>query len=340
MRGWIQMTDGTDRSPQADSIPAETIVSSKDITDARSVIRDSQVSADKLMKASKEIEHLVFGVTTGESSMSSTDFDISDARASLETHKLYQARKSVRKAEKALSSLETDVLELRRNIAMLHMLLKEKTIAEAEVETILRRLRNATSAAEIGEVGYASTEVELLITDLVVDSATALNPFLFRSFWLGVDSRWPAGGDTGVMMVRIVNDGDRPLPELRLLPPLPAGWNATPKFIDVPAIRPGGFLPVRFEIKPGKRFSLEETPLSRKLAIQTGYDVRAGKVEVLIRAQNRSMETLRDVLLQPWLPPGYTSGALPMLERLAPDEVAMVRIPLTIDMGEGGEIPA
>jgi hypothetical protein len=334
------MPDESEQSSQIDAIPTETIVSSKDITDARSVIRESQVSADKLMKASKEIEHLVFGVTTGESSMTATEYDIAEARKRLENHNLFSARKSVRKAEKTLNTLEGDVVELRRNIAMLHMLLKEKTIAEAEVEIILRRLRNATSAAEIGEVGHASAEVELLITDLVVDSATALNPFLFRSFWLGVDSRWPAGGDSGVMMVRIVNDGDRPLPELRLEPPLPAGWEANPAFIDVPAIRPGGFLPVRFEIKPGQRFSLEEIPLSRKLAIQTGYDVRAGKVEVMIRAQNRSMETLRDVILQPWLPPGYTSGALPMLERLAPDEVAVVKMPLSIDMGEGGETPA
>ena len=77
---------------------------------------------------------------------------------------------------------------------MLNRLLKEKTLKEAELEVILRRLRNATGAAEIGEVGYAAEEVEQLIGDLVVDSAVALNPFLFRNFWIGVDTRLPAGG--------------------------------------------------------------------------------------------------------------------------------------------------
>ena len=124
-----------------------------------------------------------------------------------------RASRSVRRAEKALTALEEDVVDLRRNIAMLNRLLKEKTLTEAEIEIILRRLRNATGAAEVGEVGYAAEEVEQLIGDLVVDSAVALNPFLFRNFWMGVDTRWPAGGETGVMIVRICNDGTRPIPK-------------------------------------------------------------------------------------------------------------------------------
>ena len=318
----------------------EVTVSSRDLDSARSAIRDSQVGADRLMKASKELEHLVFGVTTGESSMSSTEYDILDARKHLEQHNLFRASSSVRRAEKALKILEADVVELRRNIAMLNRLLKEKTIAEAEVEIILRRLRNATSAAEIGDVGFAAVEVEQLIGDLVVDSATALNPFLFRTFWLGVDTRWPAGGEKGILMIRIVNDGDRPLPEMRLEPPIPKGWECEPKFMDVPSIRPGGFLPVRFDILPGSRISVEEIPLSRKLSIQTGYEIRSGQVNVIVRTQNRSMETLRDIILKPWMPPGYTTEAVPLIERLAPDEVGTIRMPLSIDMGDGGEAEA
>ena len=195
-----------------------------DLEDARRVIRDSQTSADRLIRASRELEHIVYGVSAGDTSLSATEYDIVDARSSLEQHKLFRARRSVRRAEKALQTVEEDVVELRRNIAMLHRLLKEKTLTEAELEIILRRLRNATGAAEIGEVGYAADEVEQLIGDLVVDSAVALNPFLFRNFWMGVDTRWPAGGDTGVMIVRICNDGTRPIPELRLAPPIPSGW--------------------------------------------------------------------------------------------------------------------
>ena len=311
-----------------------------DLEDARRVIRDSQTSADRLIRASRELEHIVYGVSAGDTSLSATEYDIVDARSSLEQHKLFRARRSVRRAEKALQTVEEDVVELRRNIAMLHRLLKEKTLTEAELEIILRRLRNATGAAEIGEVGYAADEVEQLIGDLVVDSAVALNPFLFRNFWMGVDTRWPAGGDTGVMIVRICNDGTRPIPEMRLAPPIPSGWQCVPSNIDLPILRPGDVVLIRFEIKPGLRFGLDEIPLSRKLSIQTGYEVSAGKVSVTIRVQNRSMETVRDLLLQPWMPPGYKSEVLPLVEKLSPDEIGVVVMPLVIDMGDGGEFVA
>ena len=311
-----------------------------DLEDARRVIRDSQTSADRLIRASRELEHIVYGVSAGDTSLSATEYDIIDARSSLEQHKLFRARRSVRRAEKALATVEEDVVELRRNIAMLHRLLKEKTLTEAELEIILRRLRNATGAAEIGEVGYAAEEVEQLIGDLVVDSAVALNPFLFRNFWMGVDTRWPAGGDTGVMIVRICNDGTRPIPEMRLAPPIPSGWQCVPSNIDLPILRPGDVVLIRFEIKPGLRFGLDEIPLSRKLSIQTGYEVNAGQVSVVMRIQNLSMETIRDILLQPWMPPGYRSDALPLVEKLSPDEIGVVKMPLVIDMGAGGETDA
>lgn len=307
-----------------------------DLEDARKAIRDSQSSADRLIRASRELEHIVYGVSNEDSSLMATEYDIVDARTSLEQHKLYRAKRSVKRAEKALSTVESDVVELRRNIAMLNRLLKEKTLTEAELEIILRRLRNATGAAEVGDVGYASGEVEQLIGDLVVDSAVALNPFLFRNFWMGVDTRWPAGGESGVMIVRICNDGTRPIPEMRLAPPTPVGWQCAPASIDLPILRPGDVVLIRFEVKPGLRFGLDEIPLSRKLAIQTGYEVSAGQVSVTIRVQNRSMETVRDLLLQPWMPPGYKSEVLPLVEKLSPDEIGVVVMPLVIDMGDGG----
>ncbi|MBA4694268.1 MAG: hypothetical protein H2066_00255 [Candidatus Poseidoniales archaeon] len=311
-----------------------------DLEDARRVIRDSQTSADRLIQASRELEHIVYGVSRDDSSLSATEYDINDARTSLEQHKLMRAKRSVRRAEKALATVESDVVELRRNIAMLNRLLKEKTLTEAELEIILRRLRNATGAAEIGEVGYAADEVEQLIGDLVVDSAVALNPFLFRNFWLGVDTRWPAGGDNGIMIVRICNDGSRPMPEMRLAPPVPEGWQCVPESIDLPIIRPGDVILVRFEVKPGLRFALDEIPLSRKLAIQTGYEISAGQVKVTMRVQNRSMETIRDLLLQPWMPPGYKAEVVPLVQKLSPDETGVVVMPLVIDMGDGGESTA
>ena len=315
-------------------------VGASDLEDARRVIRDSQTSADRLIRASRELEHIVYGVSRDDSSLAATEYDITEARTSLEQHQLMRASRSVRRAEKALSALEEDVVDLRRNIAMLNRLLKEKTLTEAEIEIILRRLRNATGAAEVGEVGYAAEEVEQLIGDLVVVSAVALIPFLFRNFWMGVDTRWPAGGETGVMIVRICNDGTRPIPEMRLAPPVPENWQCVPESIDLPIMRPGDVILVRFEVKPGLRFGLDEIPLSRKLAIQTGYEVEAGQVRVTMRVQNRSMETIRDLLLQPWMPPGYKTDTIPLVEKLSPDETGVVTMPLVIDMGDGGESTA
>ncbi|MDP6866375.1 MAG: hypothetical protein QGG62_05510, partial [Candidatus Poseidoniaceae archaeon] len=120
----------------------------------------SDESAQRLIQASRELESLVQNVVSDEvNSLASTELDLLQAKTFLETHRLRRARKSVRRAEKTLNVLEEDVLYLRRSIAMLHRLLREKALAEEEVENVLRRLRNATGAAEIGDVGYAATEV-------------------------------------------------------------------------------------------------------------------------------------------------------------------------------------
>jgi hypothetical protein len=240
----------------------------------------------------------------------------------------------VLRAERALEELKESVLHLRRSMALLHRLLKEKqNVTHREVEHILMRLRDATSAAEVGEVGTAASEVEGLVDDLIGGDTTNLNPFLFRHFWLGIDTRWPAGGDMGVMIVRIINDGAVTLPMMRMHPPVPEGWFCDPEMIDVPSINPGGNLPVRFEVTADRRYGADEIPLSRKLALTTGYEMRSGDIVCTVRAQNRALEPLVDILIDPWFPPGYTSDALPMIPRLEPDEVATIRIPLRIDIG-------
>ena len=310
-----------------------------EVEEARSVIAAGKDSADRLMAASRELESIVYGVVQDETnSLAGTELDIADAKSFLSVHKLYKARRSVRRAEKALGELEEDVLYLRRSIAMLHRLLIEKQVTEGEVENILIRLRTATGAAEIGEVGTAASEVEFLVDDLIGGNTSTLNPFLFRHFWLGVDTRWPAGGDTGVLLVRIINDGPIPMPVMRLSPPVPDGWTADPSSVDLPIISPGGNVPLRFNITAARRYGADEIPLSRKLAISTSYEMRSGEIMITIRAQNRSMEPLSDIVLSPWLPPGYTTDKVPFLERMTPDEVALIRMPLRIDMGNGGNL--
>jgi len=292
---------------------------------------------NRIMSASRDLDSLVQGVVQQDSnSLAVTEIDIMEAKKYLSLHKLKRAKLSVKKAEKALVTLEEDVLYLRRSIAMLHRLLKEKKIDRIEAENILLGLRKATSAAEIGDVGQAATEIEFLVDDLIGGNTSTLNPFFFRHFWLGVDTRWPAGGDTGVLLVRLINDGPIAMPAMRLSPPVPEGWNSIPSSVDLPIIAPGGNLPLRFDIKSEGRYGADEIPLSRKLAVSTGYEMRSGEIMVTVRAQNRSMEPLTDIILSPWLPPGYTTAEVPFVERLSPDEVAVIRMPLTIDMGTGG----
>ena len=292
----------------------------------------------RIMSASRDLDSMVQNVVQSDTnSLAATEVDIMEAKKYLSLHKLKRAKVSVKKAEQALVTLEEDVLYLRRSIAMLHRLLKEKKIDTIEAENILLRLRNATSNAEIGDVGQAATEIEFLVDDLIGGNTSTLNPFFFRHFWLGVDTRWPAGGDTGVLLVRLINDGPIAMPAMRLSPPVPDGWVSEPHSVDLPIIAPGGNLPLRFDIKSMGRYGADEMPLSRKLAVSTSYEMRSGEIMVTIRAQNRSMEPLADIILTPWLPPGYTTAKVPFVERLSPDEVALIRMPLTIDMGTGGK---
>ena len=219
---------------------------------------------------------------------------------------------------------------------MVHRILSHKNISLDEAELILHKLRDAASEAEKGQVDEAAFEVEELLESLIGGNSSTLNPFLFRHFWMGVRTVWPAGGDAGFLLVRIINDGPIPLPMLRMAPPLPEGWSSTPSSVDLPIIGPGGNVPVRFEIRPVGRSS-EEVPLSRKLAITTAYEMRSGEITVTIQAQNRSLEPLSDVLIQPWMPPGFTAEEIPFIPRLQPDEMATLRFPLTIHLGRGGE---
>ena len=317
--------------PEVEEAPA---VEEQEIPQSNTI---SEESSREIRSASSQLENIVQSMVGEDTnSLAATEIDIMEAKKYLSMHKLGRAKNSVLKAEQALVNLEEDVLYLRRSIAMLHRLLNEKKVERGEVENILLRLRNATSAAEIGDVSQAANEVEYLVDDLIGGNTSTLNPFFFRHFWLGVDTRWPAGGDTGVLLVRLINDGPIAMPAMRLSPPVPEGWYSEPSSVDLPIIAPGGNLPLRFDIKSQERFGADEIPLSRKLAISTGYEMRSGEVMVTIRAQNRSMEPLSDIVLTPWLPPGYTTAKVPFVERLSPDEVAVIIMQLTIDMGRGG----
>ena len=309
----------------------------EDLREARLSSQARRASAERLLAANSGLERAVVDVVEMESnSLIAAEQELMEAKHLLSSHKLRKARKSVERAEKNLSDLEEEVLKLRRTMATLHRLVMEKEIAEYEIENILTRLRNATSSAEHGNVSSAANEIEILVEEMIDGNVSTLNPFLFRHFWMGVTTRWPAGGDIGVLVVRIINDGPITLPVMRMEPPVPEGWICTPKFIDVPAIRPGGNMPVKFEISAQRRYGADEVPLSRKLGLSTAYEVRSGEVMCTIRAES-SFEPLHDVIIAPWIPPGFKAPKAPFFSKIEPgSEPIIIRMPLSIDLGPGG----
>ena len=115
------------------------------------------------------------------------------------------------------------------------------------------------------------------------------------------------------------------MPAMRLSPPVPEGWSSIHHrliYLSLPQV----VISTSFDIKSEGRYGADEIPLSRKLAVSTGYEMRSGEIMVTIRAQNRSMEPLTDIILSPWLPPGYTTAKVPC-GTIIPDEVAVIRMP-------------
>ncbi len=315
----------------------EVDTSLDDLREAQLSSQARRASAERLLAANSGLERAVVDVVEMESnSLIAAEQELMEAKHLLSSHKLRKARKSVERAEKNLSDLEEEVLKLRRTMATLHRLILEKDIAEYEIENILTRLRNATSSAEHGNVSSAANEIEVLVEEMIDGNVSTLNPFLFRHFWMGVTTRWPAGGDVGVLVVRIINDGPITLPVMRMEPPVPEGWVCTPRFIDVPAIRPGGNMPVKFEISAQRRYGADEVPLSRKLGLSTAYEVRTGEVMCTVRAES-SFEPLHDVIIAPWIPPGFKAPKAPFFSKIEPgSEPIIIRMPLSIDLGPGG----
>ena len=106
-----------------------------------------------ILEASQTLERIARQAARRENpSLSETEMDLSEAKVYLGIHQLGKARKTIKRAERTLEELEEGVLHLRRSIAMLHRLLVHKHITLEEAERILFKLREATSAAEVGDI--------------------------------------------------------------------------------------------------------------------------------------------------------------------------------------------
>jgi len=287
---------------------------------------------EEIIAARDEMEQITHGIVQVEGAAAEgVDYWLHMARLQLESHRLFGAKRSVNKAQKELQELGSSVLDLRRSLALMQKLISAKPGTDEEIELVLRRLRNAAGAAEMGDVTLATEQVESLIGDLAGGDMSTLNPFLFRSFWVGIETRWPAGGDSGVLLLRILNDGDRDLPPMRLAAPAPEFWRAEPESVDLPTLPPGAFIHLKFNVIPATGYGMDVAPLSRKLSIISGYAVRQGQVRCTVRVQNRSMEPLGNIIVMPWMPPSFVAPTVPLIQRLAPDEVTNIHIPMAIE---------
>jgi len=310
--------------------------SNEDVT-ASGMNQEATMRIHQLMRTTGQaVANVVRQVTEEDNkSLVETEFEVQQAKISLQDQRVLTANKSLNVAEKNLTDIEEDVQRLRRSIALLHRLLRDPEILRGELEKILMGLRNATAAAEIGEVSMAATEVEYLVEDLVGGTSATLNPFLFRNFWFSLTTKWGQGSSQGVLIVNILNDSNRPLPSMRLSPPVPEGWTVDPKWIDIPRLPPNGYLFLKFAVRPNVMPSGDTEILDNKLSVSTGYRVRQGTVNVSMRVENKGMEDLHNVLISPWLPPSFIAASVPKIRHLPSGGTAHIRMPIAIDFGQG-----
>ena len=310
--------------------------SNEDVT-ASGMNQEATMRIHQLMRTTGQaVANVVRQVTEEDNkSLVETEFEVQQAKISLQDQRVLTANKSLNVAEKNLTDIEEDVQRLRRSIALLHRLLRDPEILRGELEKILMGLRNATAAAEIGEVSMAATEVEYLVEDLVGGTSATLNPFLFRNFWFSLTTKWGQGSNQGVLIVNILNDSNRPLPSMRLSPPVPEGWSVDPKWIDIPRLPPNGYLFLKFAVRPNVMPSGDTEILDNKLSVSTGYRVRQGTVNVSMRVENKGMEDLHNVLISPWLPPSFIAASVPKIRHLPSGGTAHIRMPIAIDFGQG-----
>ena len=138
-----------------------------------------------IREASQTLERIARKAARRENpSLAESEMDLGEVKVHLSLHQLGRAKRTLRRAERTLEELEEDVLHLRRSIAMLHRLLVHKHISLEEAERILYKLREATAAAEVGDIRASTEEVEDLLEDMIGGNTSTLNPFLFRHFWI------------------------------------------------------------------------------------------------------------------------------------------------------------
>jgi len=146
-----------------------------------------------------------------------------------------------------------------------------------------------------------------------------------NSFFLSIGTTWPEGKDHALMVITLENTGENNISTMRLAPPIPYGWTATPKMCEIPEIPPEGFIEIGIEIRPSGSFP-QTALLGSSLNIATGYHADYGSLKVQTRLENRTPNLMEGLLLDPWMPEGFETLRLPLVENLGPGEIVHVPI--------------
>tara|TARA_B100000686_G_scaffold82768_1_gene89419 strand:- start:453 stop:1496 length:1044 start_codon:yes stop_codon:yes gene_type:complete len=196
----------------------------------------------------------------------------------------------------------------------------------SDIEEIALTLVNQGKKAIEHDLASAAKAFEDAIRALGPVAVTeAASPFLVNSFFMSIGTTWPEGRDHGLMVITLENTGENNISTMRLAPPVPYGWTASPKMCEIPEIPPEGFIEIGIEIRPSGSFS-QTALLGSSLNITTGYFADYGDLRVQTRIENRTPNSMEGLLIDPWMPEGFETLRLPLVENLGPGGVAHVPV--------------
>jgi hypothetical protein len=243
------------------------------------------------------------------------------------------ARRSIRQARQDIDQLKTQVGRMHRSIGMLHTIVRERSTSETELVDVLLTMKTAETLILRGAFDEASLQLERLVEHLLINSA-ALNPFIFYEFWMGVEARWEPGSENGQLLVRVENTSSGLLPGFNVKAPVPPNWRSSPASQSIMALEPGQSCDLVFNITPSAMAAIREVgapgSLQENLNIQAGYNLTQEGLTIDCRVENISAETMTEVLVTPWIPPGWKTNSWPYIRVLEPNQVEFVSIHLDL----------
>jgi len=228
--------------------------------------------------------------------------------------------------EKAVASLGPEGLDRSLNTLGRHLNeLGELSDIEMIAQTLVKQGRRSLEKEDFIS---AAQSFEKAITALGPVAVTeAASPFLVNRLFMSVGTTWPEGRDFGLMVITLENMGENDISPMRLAPPIPFGWTATPKMCEIPEIPPEGFIEIGVEIRPSGSFP-QTSLLGTSLNITTGYMSDYGELKVQVRLENRTPKVMEGLIVDPWLPDGFESVRLPLVENLGPG--ATIHVPVEV----------